>query len=619
MSRNALLWGYSASRLLISALILLAALGVISLTVYVSLSHRLVEKVQAALQQGLLAQKKLIAASIGILAPAITLIVLILFIGFSTPLDEEARLALLGPTNIYLFSSRLLPPLVWAALALLQMLALLVVLYRREFLDPAQWKASAVGPALFCGLVGSLMALEWLILAFRMPVLGVIPGWLWGLDTRTLSAYAAPLLLVGLGILLGAVVLVIRSPRSLARNLLMLLAVGWLLQIGFGFASGGGFESIRMKYAGSLHRSYLNAAIDYQGDIPALIQNYEERYGQAKFFMRTKPPGVLVFYEIFERLAYWIRPQPSSAQRFLWATQFMAYVLPPISMLIVLGLAWFNRRFAQIEPAWLPSLLILLVPGFILLPLFLDQVLYPLVFLIGAGLIFLTMIQRAPWLGVIAGLYIYCAIFLSFSMLPLLPLMLVALVLQGWNSRLREGILPSAKVLLGLALGLVVAFVFFRWVLGYDVIYRFQTAMAQVNYDDYYVKVGKIEDYGAPISLSERIGQIGEAIVFNNLEFGSAVGFPIFGLFFVGAAASLAALLKRCGNTADLALGSLFLTYVAMNLYGQSRGEVTRLWLFWTPMVVLLAAYALQGVMRRHPRVILLLAAVQFVTMAFAF
>ncbi len=129
MSRNALLWGYSASRLLISALILLAALGVISLAVYVSLCHRLVEKVQAALQQGLLAQKKLVAASIGILAPAVTLIVLILFIGLSTPLDEETRLALLGPTNIYLFSSRLLPPLVWAALALLQMLACWFVLY----------------------------------------------------------------------------------------------------------------------------------------------------------------------------------------------------------------------------------------------------------------------------------------------------------------------------------------------------------------------------------------------------------------------------------------------------------------------------------------------------------
>jgi len=235
-----------------------------------------------------------------------------------------------------------------------------------------------------------------------------------------------------------------------------------------------------------------------------------------------------------------------------------------------------------------------------------------LVFLGGALLVFAAIARQSVWLALGSGLYLYGAIFLSFSMLPLAALMLAALAASAWM----QGRALHRQTWLELAAGLMVGFGLgyglFAGAWGYDLAARLTSAMRQVNFDDYYFKVGQAGSYGQAVGLAQRAKQIGEALLANNLEFASSVGFGLYGLFVLAGARLVGRMLRRQGGLATAAGASLFLTFVAMNLYGQSRGEVARLWIFWTPAVVLLGGGLLGEWMQRRPWVGYVFVVVQF-------
>jgi hypothetical protein len=63
----------------------------------------------------------------------------------------------------------------------------------------------------------------------------------------------------------------------------------------------------------------------------------------------------------------------------------------------------------------------------------------------------------------------------------------------------------------------------------------------------------------------------------------------------------------------------LLLTFIVLNAAGTAQGEVPRLWLFWLPMVVLLASFELEPHLRRRPSILLWPALAEFVTVVLTF
>ena len=66
-------------------------------------------------------------------------------------------------------------------------------------------------------------------------------------------------------------------------------------------------------------------------------------------------------------------------------------------------------------------------------------------------------------------------------------------------------------------------------------------------------------------------------------------------------------------------MASLLLSFILLNLAGTAQGEVPRLWLFWLPMVVLLAAREIEPFVQAHPVVLPWLAITQFITIFLTF
>jgi hypothetical protein len=288
----------------------------------------------------------------------------------------------------------------------------------------------------------------------------------------------------------------------------------------------------------------------------------------------------------------------------------------------------FGRRLGQGEDALLPGLLYTVLPNVILIPLFLDQVLYPLLFVLGAGLTLVAVQRRSFWIAVLAGTYIYLLVFMTFSLLAVGPLfaiwIAVAVYRRCKNERLSlwKGIRATRAIqlLLGASVGLLVMFLVFRIFLGYDPITRYNKAMDVHRQFDFVERIHGSKTAGVA-DQTLRIGpaQVLRAAFLNNLEFAAAVGFPIFLLFLVYSLRLLITFLNGHPTLKEEAFGALLATFIALNLFGQTQGEVSRLWLAWAPMMVLFASSELSHLYRRRTLAFSFLVVLQLVTILLTF
>ena len=298
----------------------------------------------------------------------------------------------------------------------------------------------------------------------------------------------------------------------------------------------------------------------------------------------------------------------------------IAIVFPLVSFL-VLGLIYlFIRPLVPLDDALLPSMLYVFIPNVILIPLFLDQVLYPLLFTLAIWLMWRAIKKRSFLMAFLVGLYIYLAIFFTFSLLTLIPLFLAMLGLDFIHlPRWRET--PRSALLLALmGAGIIVLFLLFQYALNYDIFQRYETAMRIVRNFDFVIRTGQKATVDlTTTTVQPGLRQILRAAGLNNLELAAAVGFPVFLLFVWRAVRTAINILRRRAVELDYALGALVLTYIALNLYGQVQGEVSRLWIFWVPMMVLCAGVELASQFVRRERAVWLVVTLQLITMLMTF
>ena len=538
-----------------------------------------------------------------------------------TPLEYAAYRGWAPDTFPLLHSlvEALLPFLLLGILIAVEFAVYLVIQYRAAVSDPAFWSWAQIGPALIFLISSLLTIFYWLVLVFQLHFFVNNPAWYWKFAAVPFSRGDLWYALGTLLLLTLAYWTLVRRRRLLA-GLLVLFALGVFLQFGVGLMSGGGLAAFRDRYFSTYHKTYISKATQGQVALVQGTRQYEQLFG-SRAFTSTKPPGLMVFYMAVDHL---ISGHPSAypdAVRYERLASLVAYGFPLLAMLMVFAIYAFARRFIQ-APAglvrFLAPFLLILCPNLVLFSLFPDQAIYPLLFLIGASFIIVAIQRQSLMLAFALGLFLYIAVFFAFTMLPLYPFAGIYLALSYWANRRDRSLRQQLWIALAIAAGSVLLYFLFRVLLNYDFLPRFAKTIAINHNFDFYLRVGQKPPTG-PESFFTRVSQTLGAIWLNNLDFAAAVGFPIYILFAVQSVRLLRRFFKGLIDSGDIILASLLLSFILLNLAGTAQGEVPRLWLFWLPMVVLLAAREIEPFVQAHPMVLPWLAITQFITIFLTF
>ena len=310
--------------------------------------------------------------------------------------------------------------LLWIAAMNIQSLILIFALRRVNIskiftYDGIFWKTTVICVLLGCSII------HWVILVFRLPVFTSIPGWFWYFRIKEFSL--TNILFIPLVFTAFLIVwFILKNPDKVFRNLVLLVLLGYLLQVGFGFIDGGGYDTIRDKDAGGGHRRYAAYACDEPKILDTLI-NYDKYYLDDTY-LTTKPPGVLLFYLIVQKLSNVIDPVNTYNARLLRLMDFAARVFPLLSFLVIIVIYFLSRQIFSVEKNLLvysPAILFVFLPNIILMPLTLYQVLYPLLFALAVLLTINTFLRKSPWLALLTGIFYYVALYFSFALLPMIP------------------------------------------------------------------------------------------------------------------------------------------------------------------------------------------------------
>ena len=416
------------------------------------------------------------------------------------------------------------------------------------------------------------------ILALRLPVFTSMRGWFWPLHTKPLPLLWLCAPLVGLGV---AVVWLATNPRAkLALLLPVLVVLAYVQQLGFGYMEGRGLDGLRDRIVNAGHAGFAVTAAG-QPSLVRVAAHYESMVasGELRFYPNsTKPPGQLLFYMLTERLsrpfAGLLPPRFSPLDRLRY---FASFFFPLVAALALLPLAWLARMLVPPESANRALVLLPFVPSFSLITLHLDQCLYPLITLTSIGLFLYGMQRRRTWALVLSGAVFYLALYVSFSLAAVAPLLaLVAFLLPEpgqprpfWRRLAYFGLFVAGFILL--LVGFALAF-------HYDPLVRYRNAML-------------LHSEWKQVSWSA--SEVVRFGLLDVVEFLFWTGMPLTVLFLLDQARSAVAVARGRPRPIDALAVALGVTLLLLAFAGRTVAETARLWLFLVPLVVLFAGHAL--------------------------
>jgi len=485
---------------------------------------------------------------------------------FSTPL-----LQLFGPIqHIYVRSISLI---IWLILISCQSLIILLYIYHPLWQRPRYFFKVETLQILIILIVLGATLFHWTILVFKDAVLASFPYW-WGSFRPQPFSIRDLLFLVSIALMILTIRTITVSPQKVIRNLGFIVLLGFIIQVSFGYIAGGGFRALKKTLTTSTQDRFAVEAA--QGlDFIEMTRQYEDRYGKG-VFLSTKPPGALALYILFEKIAGINNPSDNLEERYQNLTTFASYVFPLLSLLIVVPMYLLSKEINKVDVALIAPLIMVLTPNFILMHLQLDQFIYPLLFVIGILLTWKSVSSQSPTIAFLSGIWMYLSLFVSFSLLPLIAMGLLIIVLSIFIEKdIRHSLARKIPVLISTCAGFIISIVVFYLAFGYDPMIRYQNAIA-------HHRTGKLFQSG--------LSQISIAIAQNNLEFLFWIGAPLFLLTISRFIRSGVHITRGKGTNFDILSTSFLMTLIALNFFGQTRGEVGRIWLFMLPIFAILAA-----------------------------
>jgi len=474
--------------------------------------------------------------------------------------------------------------------------------------------------------------IQWLIFVFELRIFEQIPGWYWPIIVKPQPLHHALLFSIFLLIFILILYCIQRFPRAHLLNLSLICLAFIGLQYTIGVMEGRGISSLTDRFFLSYHRIYIEEACNATLTPREAIFNYEDLF--PSMFLQTKPPGVLWMSfklnqvanspglsSLLDQLSQKIvlsefLPQMASAacKRSMVLTTLLFPVLATAGVWAIFGFSkWLVGGPEYKEISSYSAILFTLSPNVVMLSLFLDQSLYPSLFLITASGTLFAMQKNSFMGGFLMGAVLYGTIFLSFSMLPLLAIPIIYFACNQWQDGNFSSFWNKFKTgLLSMGLGGLCSMFLLKITLNYDIFSRYQRMMATRIEGDFYTRLG-ISLTNEPSTL-EKIRQTWDAVILNNIELAVAIGFPVFIFFIVMGVQSVIHVVKRKPERITAINASFFLTYVALNAIRAVLGEAGRLWMFWAPVMALLAIQYLIPFIKRQRWIIYSLVIVQLLT-----
>jgi len=598
MDRRAFLFGYSLPRLIVSGGILLIIMVLAYGGARGFLDSAWQKKVLGDLDRSALASEtRLLNWLVGLFSLSIIgIYVISLQVG-----GQAADL----PYQLLVAFDRFFYPALWLIFLVVEIAIVLLLLYQHNLRTMFSRTNNRARFFLLILLLG-LTCMHWITLATRSRWIVQIPGWYWQFNPPkpVQPSYAYLLLIAVLGFV--AVQWILRNPHRILRNLILSVGLAYLLQIGFGLADGRGFESIRLRYTNTRLSDEVRTACESSKSFIDTVRDYEEIYGET-FWLGTKPPGLVIFYQAVRDSVGLVDSGYiiGSNNCFRNLTLLLAITFPLISALVVVpiyatekvlltaGLGRFASGFVYMSA---PSVLLMsLVP---------DQSLFPLLAMTSVFVLTVAITHGSRVAGVITGALVYLSVFVSFSLLPLLGIA-VAWIATDYLTRARLRTVSSPiSLLLAIGLGFVVLWLVGQFFLNYDPVQRFQIAFQNHrNIKQFRSGVEDILQYG----------------LLNSFEFAWWSSWPMIILLISGWAGSVSRFLRHKADKKDAFAFALLITFVALNVVGQTKGEVGRLWIFFVPLASMVASRDATKLSKDPVNGITIVFMLQLVTALFAF
>ena len=566
------------------------------------------------------------------------LLLLLLFFWLNRPAFDQTEYlsetySILLP-NLLAYIKRLQPFLIWIALTLVEAGLMLMIVFWETI--KAMRKKDIIDILVITLVTASIFAFifQSIVLVFQIRIFQKIPGWYWPISVKPdLFKHG---FLFALLLLFTFVILIIikKLPRAaiLYISLIFLLFIG--LQYVIGYLEGRGLASLTDRFFLSYHRIYIEHACN--SGLPAYqeVVNYEGMY--KNIFFKTKPPGVLwmayltrnitnipaliPFFDQFVNglsLSIFIPTMDSpSCQRIM---VLVTLFFPIIAGTVVWGIYAFSKwLFSGNDQGTLSAysaIFFVTAPNVVMLSLFNDQVFYPVMFLLTIGGI-IYFIKHDHWIGSLCmGALLYAVFFLSFHMLPITIVPILYFACLRWQRKRDNAFWKHfIRTLMPMGMGVIISLLIFKVFLGFDIFSRMQNMLITRIRGDFYTRLGIMTMEEA--TLSTKVRQIVDAAFLNNVELAFAVGFPFFILFIVMGILSVTHVIRRRASDPDAPVNAtLFLTYLALNALRVVLGEVGRLYIFWMPVIYLLAMQFLLPILKRKWWLVFILVTMQFTTL----
>jgi hypothetical protein len=415
-----------------------------------------------------------------------------------------------------------------------------------------------------------LTLLHWSSVALRLPLAQSLPGWFLGYSELPFgSVWPLPLLLVSL---VGGTVLVFRRSQATRSVLFALFGLGFVLQVGLSALEGRGLDALRdplVRIGG--HGEMFDVAIT-ESSMFDVVENYEAYSASDRLmhYAQSKPPGFIIGYMLTERVAS-LGQGPDPVARKARAATLGAVGWSLLSFAAVFPLFYFARLYLSDRDAMAASLLYLVVPSVQLINGHLDQVLFPTLAILTLAMAGHGM--RSASLALIggAGAVLAVSTFISFSLLPVVPLVGVVLATEARRideaSAGRRAFISSGLAFAGCAAAVLLVFYV---AFDYDPVLRFKNAMAY---------------HAAWKSLPDDMRTVAYTSILNWIEFGTWLGVPISFAWAGGTLMSLSAFLRREEGPINLLMLGTALVVLLMCAFGRTMAEVARLWMFLVPLI----------------------------------
>lgn len=433
-------------------------------------------------------------------------------------------------------------------------------------------------------LIGALLVTTiayWVVLIFRIPAYKIIPGYFW-LAMQFIDKPLGNLWLVVPMVVFSITIvsIVIKRPKFHKLNLLLLILLGYTIQMGFGLMEKQGIDGIRSRMVHTGHAEFAKIASN-ETNMLKIATQYEKFLEENKSlrFPKTKPPGQLLFYMFTQKISNLIAPQVTPMGRYIRLVTFASYTYPLLTYLAIIPLFYFCRLFIKKRFAILPCILYLFVPSVTLVTLHLDQVLYPALFMLCLYLVIYSCYKNSLLFFMLSGALVYLSLYISFSLLPCIPLALMFAATYYFYSNQRKNKLTRyLKVLAGFIAGMVILTITFKLLLNYDPFVRYQNATA-------YHQAWKAWEPG-----------LTDTVLFaflNYVEYACWIGLPMMVFYLTNASRAIGEIVKRQFSVMNLLSLSSLVIFVLLGFFGKTKGEVHRLWLFMVPLVCVFVCYEL--------------------------